>query len=207
VAELVYYAFPLFVVLLGLELMRRPAPHGRVWTDTTATALAVLVFATGVMQIVSASVGATYGPLAELGPIAHTLVFAIGFATLFVARGLHLRHDRAWRAAVFLMVARLGLAALAGPDLPALLGSLVILGILIAGRSTCPESRPQADDPIAWATTIGVAVLGLGWLALSADPGSLPRAVAARAGGVIIAAAILAGAAVARARRERRAGS
>lgn len=191
------------VLLVGFELTRRPERRTGVWTETTATALAVVVFASGVALVVAASVGGAAGPFAELGPGWHGVVFALGFATLFVARDLHLGHAHAWRAATVLMAARAIVALLAGPEVPALLVSLAILGLLLAGGSSCRKHRETPDDPIAWWTSVVVAMLGVGWLALIADPDTITRAVVARAAGVIIAASLLAGFAVARSRRSR----
>ena len=189
------------LLLVGFELTRRPERRTGIWTETTATALAVVVFASGIALIVAASVGGAGGPFAELGQVGHGVVFALGFATLFVARDLHLGHAHAWRAATFLMAARAVVAALAGPEVPALIASLAIFGLLVAGGHSCRRHRETPDDPIAWWTSVVVAMVGVGWLALTADPDSITRAVVARAAGVIIAASLLAGFAVARARR------
>jgi phosphatidylglycerol lysyltransferase len=191
------------ITLVVLEGLRRPARPPTAWTDATASALAVAVFASGVVLVIGASIGHAQGPFAALGPATHGVVFALGFAMLLVARGLHLRHAHAWQAAVVLVVLRVGVALLAGPDLPALLASLALLALLVAGRRVCREHRTEPEDPLAWWTSIGVALLGIGYVALTADPGSVTRGVIVRAAGVITAAAVLAGFAVARARRER----
>jgi phosphatidylglycerol lysyltransferase len=188
------------VLLVGFEALRRTRP-ARVWTETAATALAVVVFASGVTLVVAASIGGAGGPFAELGPAADGIVFALGFATLFVARDLHLGHAHAWRAATVLMALRAIVALLAGPELPALIASVVILGLLLAGGGACRKHRETPDDPIAWWTSMVVAMLGVGWLALTADPGSVTRGLVVRAAGVVVAASLLAGFAVARARR------
>lgn len=191
------------VTLVGFELTRHPTRRTGVWTETTATALSVVVFAYGVVLIAAASVGASYGPFAKIGALTDAVVFALGFATLFVARGLHLGHAHAWQAAVVLIALRLGVALLAGPDLPAVTASIAILGLLAAGHRSCSAPRPPPEDPVAWWTTVAVALLGVGWLALTAEPASITRGLVVRAGGVIAAAAVLAGVAVARARRAR----
>jgi phosphatidylglycerol lysyltransferase len=189
------------VLLVGLEAVRSPARRSEVWTQTAATAMAAVVFASGVVLIVAASIGGPAGPFAELGTAGHGVVFALGFATLSVARDLHLGHPHAWRAAIALTAARAVVALAAGPEVPGLVASLVILGLLFAGRSSCRVPRPDPDDPIAWWTSLVVAMLGVGWLALTADPGSVTRGAIVRAAGVIVAASLLAGFATARRRR------
>jgi phosphatidylglycerol lysyltransferase len=192
------------VLLVGAELVRHPTRRTTVWSSTAASAVAVTVFAAGILLVISASVGVLRGPLAAIAPVEHGMVFALGFATLLVARGLHLRHVHAWRDAIILVALRLGIALLSGPELPAVVGTVALLGLLAASRHAFLDHTPPHEDPMAWWAAVAVGVLGIGFVALVADRDSMSRAVSFRVAGAIIAAAWLAGAGVQRARRRRR---
>jgi phosphatidylglycerol lysyltransferase len=191
------------VLLVVAELLRRPARRSPVWSGAAASAVAVTVFAGGVLLVISSSVGVLGGPLAGHGTIEHAIVFALGFATLLVARGLHLRHVHAWRDAIILVSLRLGVALLSGPEYPAVAGTLALLALLAASRHAFVDHAPPHEDPLPWWTAIVVGVLGTGFIALVADHDSMSRALGFRVAGVIIASAMLAGLAVRRARRRR----
>lgn len=190
------------LLLVGFEAGRRPAPALPTWRlELAATATAVVTFAAGVLLMVAASVPEAGSPLRALGPVAHTLVFAVGVGTLLIARGLHLRHDGAWRMAVALFAARAALAVISGPDVTALVLALGTIVLLIASRRACTGPEATRDDDAAWFAAFAIAIAGVGWLSLIADPDELGRAAAARAAGAITAIAVITAAAIDRRRR------
>jgi phosphatidylglycerol lysyltransferase len=192
------------VVLVGYEVIRRgPVPEHSWPRETVATAMAVTAFAAGVLLMVAASLR-LHGPLAGLGPIAHAIVFAIGFATLIVARGLHLRRARSWWLAMALFSTRALLAVVAGPDVPALVMSLGLVGLLIASKRAFHRHPGERDDDHSWCTAFVIAIAGVTWVAIVADPSEVTRAAAVRAAGVVTALAIAGTVVIDHARRNRR---
>lgn len=195
------------VVLVGFEVTTRPGaaiPLG--WRrQTVATALAVTAFASGVLLLVQASLGVG-APFSSLGLLGQAIVFADGFGTLLVARGLHLRRVGSWRVAVFLFALRAIIALLAGPSWFALALSAAMVGLLAAGHRAFPERALVRDDDPAWVVAFVISLGGVGWIALVADPDPehINRLTIARGAGVIIALALVAAAAVERWRRVRR---
>ncbi len=194
------------VTLVGYEVVRRgPVPEESWPRELAATAMAVTTFAAGVVLMVAASLR-VHGPLAALGHTAHAIVFTIGFATLVVARGLHLGRRRSWWLAVSLFVARALVALAGGADTTALALSLAMVALLVASKRAFHRTPGPRDDDTAWFAAFVIAMAGVTWISLVAEPGEVSRAAAARGAGVITVLA-LAGAAVAhharRLRRER----
>lgn len=191
-------------VLVGYEVLRSgPVPHESWPRETVASAMSVTAFAAGVLLMVAASLR-VHGPLAGLGAAAHAIVFAIGFATLIVARGLHLRRERSWWMATALFATRAVIALAAGPDVPALVMSLVLLGLLVASRRAFHSHPGERDDDHSWCTAFVIAIAGVTWIALVADPSEASRAVAVRGAGVVTALAMAGTVVVDHARRKHR---
>ncbi len=195
------------VVLVGFELTNRSGASVPLsWRrQTVATALAVTAFFSGVLLMVAATFGVG-GPFASLGPVGEAILFADGFGTLLVARGLHLRRVTSWRFAVFLFFIRAVIAALAGPSWLALGISLGMVGLLAAGHRAFPERTLVRDDDPAWFAAFAIALVGVGWVAMATDPDpdTMSRLTIYRAAGVITVAALVAAAAVDRYRRVKR---
>jgi phosphatidylglycerol lysyltransferase len=183
------------LLLVGSEVSRRPQARTPMWTDNLASALSVTVFVGGVILVLTASLGALTGPFARLGTFAHTVVFAIGCATLVVARGLHHRLAHSWRGAVALLALRFVIALASGPEVLGILTTSTMLIALLVCRRAFTEARIVHDDPFAWHVTLVVALIGVGALAIAADTGDLTYAVEIRGAGILIAvAALVAGA-------------
>ncbi|MCL4225819.1 MAG: hypothetical protein KJZ91_15265 [Myxococcales bacterium] len=192
------------LLLVGYELVRRAPVPPRSWPrETAATAMAATSFAVGVLLMMLPSFGLG-GSLLSLGQVAHALVFADGFATLLVARGLHLRRARSWRYALALFSARALIALAAGPDLVAIGLCLAMIALLAASRRAFSDQPAGRDDDAAWIAAFAIAVAGAGWLALSAEPGGPAVAAAARGGGVLMVLALIGGDAAERWWRRRR---
>jgi phosphatidylglycerol lysyltransferase len=192
------------IVLVAYELLRRgPVPEESWPRETAATAMAMTAFAAGVLLMVAASLR-LQGPLAGLGHAAHAIVFAIGFATLVVARGLHLRRERSWWLAMGLFSGRAILALVAGPDVPALVLALVLVGLLVASRRAFVQHPGPRDDDTSWYAAFVIAIAGVTFVALVADPAEVTRAAAVRGAGVITALAVSGAIVVDHARRRRR---
>ena len=192
------------VALVGYEVLRRgPVPEASWPRETAATAMAVTTFAAGVVLMVAASLRVP-GPLAALGSMAHAVVFTIGFATLIVARGLHLGRARSWWMATGLFAARALISWVGGPDTTALALSLAMVALLLASKRAFHRTPGPRDDDTAWFAAFVIAMAGVTWISLVADPDDVSRAAAVRGAGVVTALA-LAGAVVAHhARRMRR---
>jgi len=195
------------LVLVGFEVTTRPGaavPLG--WRrQTMATALAVTAFASGVLLLVAASLGLE-GPFGALGVAGQWLLFADGFGTLLVARGLHLRSVQSWRAAVGLFALRAVVAVLAGPSWFSLGLAAAMVGLLAAGHRAFPERDLRRDDDTAWAVAFTITIAGVAWLALVTDPmpERVSRVAIARGAGIITAFALVAAVAVERWRRHRK---
>lgn len=195
------------VMLVGFEFTTRPGasvPLG--WRrQTVATALAVTTFVSGVLLMVSGSLGFG-GPFAALGAVGQAILFADGFGTLLVARGLHLRRVTSWRVAVFLFFIRAVIALLAGPAWVSLGISTAMVALLAAGHRAFPERTLVRDDDPAWFAAFAIALVGVGWIAMvtDPDPSRMSTITVARAAGVISAAALVGAVAVDRYRRRRR---
>lgn len=178
------------VVLVAYEILRTgPVPTDSWPRQTLATAIALTAFAAGVLLMVAASLRLG-GPIAGLGAGAHALVFAIGFSTLLVARGLHLGRARSWSFAMALFGARALLALAAGPDVPALMLAGAMLGLLLAGRRAFHSPPDERDDDAAWFAAFSIAIGGVTFIAVVADPDEVTRAAAVRAAGVVSVLAI-----------------
>jgi phosphatidylglycerol lysyltransferase len=195
------------VALVGFEVTTRPGaavPLG--WRrQTVATALAVTAFFSGVLLLVAATLGEG-GNFSALGVVGQAILFADGFGTLLVSRGLHLRRVQSWRFAVLLFFLRAVIALLAGPAWFSLIISAAIVGLLAAGHRAFPEHDLARDDDTAWIAAFIIAVAGICWLALVTNPhpDHINRITIARGAGIITAVALVTATAVERYRRRRK---
>jgi phosphatidylglycerol lysyltransferase len=178
------------VVLVVYELVRRGPVPAHSWPrEIAATAMAVTTFASGVVLMVAATYRMN-GPLAQLGQGAHTLMFFDGFATLLVARGLHLQRRRSWRYAMILFSLRAAFAMAAGPDLVAVALSLALVALLYASRRAFQYAPGPRDEDSSWLAAFVIAMGGVTWIALVADRHDPGPSAAARGAGLVIALAL-----------------
>lgn len=178
------------IVLVAYEVIRRgPVPRDSWPRETLASAISITTFAVGVLLMVAASLRLG-GPMAGLGHGAHALVFAIGFSTLLVARGLHLGRARSWKMAIALFSARGVMALAAGPDLRALALAGVMLALLVAGKRAFQSPPDDRDEDAAWFAAFTIALVGVTFVAVVADPAEITRAAAVRIAAVVTVLAI-----------------
>jgi|GEM_PF-511693 len=195
-------------LLVAFELRRR-AHHTEptVPSSLVPTALAAWTFAVGVLAMLAAAVPVPHGPIVDAGPFGQALVFAVGVATLVVARGLYRHSPAAWLAALVLGGFRAALAAAAGPHWPTLLLTVASVALLLASRKSfdgqSPEEEMPGEEAIRWWTAVAIAVVGIGYIAV-AHPSTTGRLAAARAAGIVAGFALLVSAAVIRTRLARR---
>jgi phosphatidylglycerol lysyltransferase len=185
----VYYVLPLLVsaalfaffeVRLAFAPMRANADErlSRVAARLSPTFIGVLVFAAGIMLLVSGATP-TFGKrlilLSSHLPLwavetSHFLGSLIGVVFLFVARGLLDRRDGAWRLAFALTIASLGFSIAKGLAFDEA-GFLSILAILmLATRAQFHRPTSMFDQPFTWGwfAAVGlvlVAAFGISFLA------------------------------------------
>jgi phosphatidylglycerol lysyltransferase len=185
----VYYVLPLVVsaaLFAFFEVRLAVAPThanaderlSRVAARLSPTFIGVLVFAAGIMLLVSGATP-TFGKrlilLSSHLPLwavetSHFLGSLIGVVFLFVARGLLDRRDGAWRLAFALTIASLGFSIAKGLAFDEV-GFLSILAILmLATRSQFHRPTSMFDQPFTWGwfAAVGlvlVAAFGISFLA------------------------------------------
>lgn len=182
------------IVLVAVEVTSRPGSAVPLaWRrQTVATALGVTTFISGVLLLVAATLGVG-GPFSALGVVGQAILFADGFGTLLVSRGLHLRSVQAWRIAVVLFFVRAVIALFTGPSWFSLVLSSAMVGLLALGHRAFPEKELQRDDDPAWIAAFVIALAGISWLAFATDPSpeKLNRLSIARGTGIIATVALV----------------
>lgn len=174
----IYYLAPLALAALLLVLREWSAPAaGRIRQQAAELSplfLSVACFAAGLMLLVSGvtpSTGDATALLALHVPLvfvegAHFLGSIAGLAMLFVARGLLLRLDAAWWAAVVLAAVSFVFALPKGIAVSemSLLGALAAL--LVAGRREFDRRASLFAQPLSkeWLLTVGAALGAVTWL-------------------------------------------
>jgi phosphatidylglycerol lysyltransferase len=158
------------VLLIGLELRRRPQ-HRHDWhDDTIATWLSVLTFASGVVLLVFGVEPQIRGALAPHGAPGPLLMFVVGVVMLIVARGLQHRTRRAWWAAISLLAVR-GVVELAMGAHGYVMAILVAqVTILLACRRVFSERGVVLHAEVAsWWAAFAMAIIGAIGVAMFAD--------------------------------------
>ena len=175
--RLIYYLLPLLLagLLLALRQFRRPARRLAVRAMPLApTIFAVLVFASGVILLVSGATPANpertdwLNALVPLGMIevSHFLGSVVGVVLLLVADGLRRRLDGAWFAACVCLGAGIVLSLLKGLDYEEAAGLALTLAALVPCRRAFDrKARLSALAPSpGWLIASVAAVAACVWL-------------------------------------------
>ncbi|HET8726466.1 MAG TPA: bifunctional lysylphosphatidylglycerol flippase/synthetase MprF [Alphaproteobacteria bacterium] len=182
----IYYLLPLVLatmLLAGGELAEHRTRAAKVFrlmgplADRLGpTAIATLVFASGVVLLISSATPGDYNRLLGLGEllplpvleIAHLLAGLSGLALLLLARGLFRRMDAAWAPSILM----LGIAIVLSLVKELGYEEAVLLGFTLAALAACRDlfTRPARLTALrfsrGWLMAAVGAVAGATWLAL-----------------------------------------
>ena len=176
--RVIYYLAPLALAVLLLVVREwhaiRTSRVRQRATELSPLFLAVATFTVGLMLLVSGVTPSTdeatellalHIPLAFVEG-AHFLGSITGLGLLFVARGLLLRLDAAWWAALLLAVVSLVFALPKGLALGEMSALGVLSLLLVAGRREFDRRASLFSQPLspAWLLTVGAALGAVVWL-------------------------------------------
>ncbi len=174
----IYYLAPLALAVLLLVLREWAAIAAQRARQQAAELsplfLAVATFAMGLMLLISGVTPSTEGATALLAlniPLAfvegaHFLGSIAGLGLLFVARGLLLRLDAAWWAAVVLALLGLLFALPKGIAVSEMTALGVLVALLVAGRKEFDRRASLFAQPLSlnWILMVGAALAAVIWL-------------------------------------------
>jgi phosphatidylglycerol lysyltransferase len=176
----VYYLLPFAsaVVVLAAHEGRRGALHlpraVRIAAATISAAvpdvLGVLVFASGIVLLVSGATPAVAGRLAWLSAVlplsvielSHFMGSVLGVALLVVARGLYRRLDAAWHLAVAALAAGIVASLLKGGDVEEALVLAAVLAVVVPARRRFHRRAALTAEPWSrgWIGAVALVVAG-----------------------------------------------
>jgi len=177
----VYYLLPLAIATATLAAYeavrgrrRLGAIAGRWLPEVAPRVLAVAMFASGALLLLSGAVPRHTGRLNWLGQLlplpvleaSHFLASLVGLGLVLLASGLQRRLDAAYHLAIVLLIAGAALALLKGFDYEESLILLAMLAALLPCRAEFhrPASLIRERFTIGWAAAVVVVVAASVWL-------------------------------------------